>query len=259
MRFLVLASLLGVICLLTGNLDAQITPAPSNTGGAAVNFQLLDSRKVNVGDHFVTINQVAPPVFPSPTPTATPSPTPQLTDAQLQAIQARDNKRYISIMIQCSVYDQQITDFQWFYNGRQAIRAFSNINFDYLSGIPDIETADSVYSYWFMVMDDFSTSSDVDPATLAWITKARGLLPNLAANPNSRSSYIIAEGDLSNPETNDGIAAFNALHAYYDANHNTLIPNYQKRVADYEAQQQYLKDHPPIPQNTVINFWRITK
>ena len=220
---------------------------------------MLDSRKINLGDHSVTLNQVVPPVFPSPTPTATPTPTPFLTAAQLQALQDRENKPHKWIMIEATVYDQQTTDFRWYLNGHPTIHALSDINFSYLTGIPDLETADSVYEYWIMVSDGDSISPDTDPSVVAWVTKARQMLPNLIASPNHRSAYFIAEGDTTNPDAQDGIKALNALHSYYDANSSTLVPSHQKQMADYAAQQQYLKDHPPIPQDTVINYWRIKK
>ena len=245
------------LCLLTSNLCAQITPAPSNNGAPVINYKVLNSLKLNAGDHFVTANRVAPPAFPSPTPSAHPSPTPFLTPGQLQALQARDKKPYKWIMLEATVYDGQTTEVRFYENGRQAIRVFSDINFDYLTGIPAVETTDTVYEYWIMVLDNTSSAMNEDPASLALVMQARQKLPNLIASPNSRSSYFISESTASTSVTNGAIAALNALHSYYDANHATLIPNYQKRMTDYTTQQQYLKDHPPVPQNTVINYWPI--
>ena len=245
------------LCLLTSNLWAQLTPAPSNSGSAVINYQVLNSRKVNAGNHFVTFNRVAPVVFPKLAPQALPTPPPSLTPQELQAIQDWENKPHIWIMIEATVYDNQTTDLRWYYNGHQTIHALSNINFDYLTSFPELETANAVYEYWIMVSDDTSTSPYADPSAIAWVKKARQQLPNLIANPNRRSSYFIAEGDTSNPATNDGILALNALHAYYDANSSTLIPSHQKAMADYAAKQQNLKDHPPKPKDSVVNFWPV--
>ena len=56
-------------------------------------------------------------------------------------------------MLEATVYDGQTTEVRFYENGRQAIRVFSDINFDYLTGIPAVETTDTVYEYWIMVLD----------------------------------------------------------------------------------------------------------
>ena len=237
----------------------QTTSTPSNSGTSAITYKVIDSKKVHAGDHVITLNRVVPPVLPTPTPTPVSIPTP-LTADQLRAIQAWEAKAHKLIMLEATVYDHQTTEVRWYDAGRQSIVAFSNIDFSCLSGIANIETSDTVYEYWIMILDnETSASLQGDPTSQALLANARRRLPQLQTSPDSKSSYFVSQSTNLVSGTNDGIAALNALHSYYDANHATLIANYQKRTADYAAQQQYLKDHPPIPPNTVTNFWRIKK
>jgi hypothetical protein len=47
------------------------------------------------------------------------------------------------------------------------------------------------------------------------------------------------------------------MHAYFDGNKEQLIDLYNKQTADRIAREQWLKDHPPVPVDTVINFWPV--
>ena len=248
------------LCFLTSNLLAQITPTPVNSGTSGLNFKVIESQTFDFGDQITIFNRVVPPVFKKPLPT-TPTPIPTLTAAELRAIQAWEAKAHEWIMLEATVYDHQITDIQWFDAGHQSIRAFSNIDFTYLNGIANIETADTIYEYWIVVIDNETTASlQGNPASMALLANARIRLPILRNSPGIKSNYFISQSTNSTASTNDGIAALNALHSYYDANHATLIADYKKRTADYAVQQQYLKDHPPGPPPTItINFWPVKK
>ena len=246
-------------CLFTSNLCAQITPTPANSGSSALNFHIIESQTYIFGDQVTILNRVVPPVFLKPSPTPTPTPTPPLTAEQLRAIQAWEAKAHKWIMLEATVYDHQLTDVRWYDAGHQSIRAFSNIDFSYLNGIANIETADTIYEYWIMIIDNETTASlQGDPASIALLANARNRLPKLSASPGVKSAYFVAERTVSTTSANEGIAALNALHAYYDANHNALIANYLKRTEDDSAQQQYLKNHPPGPPPPVtINYWPV--
>ena len=45
------------------------------------------------------------------------------------------------------------------------------------------------------------------------------------------------------------------MHRYYEANRVRLADDYAKREANRIAQEQWLQEHPPLPKDTVINFW----
>ena len=253
--------LLLCLCLLTGSVWAQqTTPTPTNSGTSAIIFKVIDSKRVHAGDHVITLNRVVPPVLPKPAPTPAATPTPPLTAEQLRAIQAWEAKTHKWVMMEATVYDHQTTEIRLYDSGQLSVRAFSNIDFSCFNLSSNIETADTIFEYWLMVLEvEAGDYLQGDPAAVASLANARRRLPKLQTSPGSKSSYFIAESTNSRTVTNDGIAALNALHSYYDANHVALIADYQRRSADYAAQQQYLKDHPPIPPNTVTNFWRIKK
>ena len=50
-------------------------------------------------------------------------------------------------------------------------------------------------------------------------------------------------------------SAATAIHRYYDANRPKLMEDYQTREAMRAEQEKSVKANPPVPKDTVINFW----
>ncbi len=229
--------------LCVGNLfSQQVTPV--KVEAPAINFQVLGSQRVKVGLHSVIYNQVAPPVFPAPAVQVQPAPTPQY----LQWLQARQQKASKFIMIGATVYDHQMTDLRWF-DGDQWVRAFSNFDFNYLTDTVEFETDDTIYEIFLITGDMASDYLVGDNQTLQWLAQARRELPSTGIG------YRIADGNaMSNPAT---LVGLDDLCAYFNANKDQLVRDYQKRTADWERQERWNKAHPPVQQDTVINFWPV--
>jgi hypothetical protein len=198
---------------------------------ASVQFQVLDQRVVSFGQHTITLNRVAPPVFR--TPVSTPTPAPEQPFAN-----------YLFLFFFATVYDGQYTVIQWPY-GDQDVVAVSNIDFDYLATSNGFASGDTFYAV-IAALDDES-SAKADPETSAWLARARGALPSGAPG------YLIVSGTGSP----DMIQGLNALDAYFGANGSMLVQRYLLRQAQDAAQLQELKLHPLVRPNTVINFWPI--
>ena len=76
-------------------------------------------------------------------------------------------------------------------------------------------------------------------------------VPALARFPVGRSSYLLS-GDAPADES---LAALDALHRYYDAHRLQLTADCDRRAAATLARAQWLREQPPVPQDTVIKFW----
>jgi hypothetical protein len=227
------------LCILTAGLllapcigfAQSAATSGSQSSAAAVQFQILDQRSVSFGQHTVTLNRVAPPVFPAPV--ATPTPTPP----QLYA-------NYDILLFSATVYDGKLTVLRW-SNGGESMMAVSNINFDYVTGLYGFVEGDTFYEIVAFLDDEFST--DADPETAGWLKQAQNALPPLVP------AYVIVSGTA----TADVLQGLDALHVYFGANKNALVQAYSARQAQFAAEQLQLKLHPPVRPNTVINYWPI--
>jgi len=232
-----------IASLSVGDLIAQQT---TGSGAPSINFQILSSRKVNVGDHSVVYNRVAPPVIPAPL--ALPTAVPTLSPAHIQWEESQPQKVMKCLMLMPTVYDHQFSDFTW-TNGTGCLRVISNIDFNSLTGFEDIETPDTIYENILFTFNSASNSDGLDSQTLAYLAQARMQLSS------TRAGYIIVEGNAAvNP---DVLADLDAIHSYYNANKTQVITAYHQREAAWELQEAWNKAHPPIPKDTVVNFWPI--
>ena len=246
-----------------GQADGAVTsagnhadPEATRPRPAALHPRVLESVEVKFPDHSVFYQRVAPPVAPAArAPVALPV-VKSLSLAESAAAEARAQKKSVVLMLSATVYDRQVTELRWSANGR-AYRAWSNADFNLLAGQGEVETEDAVYSL-LMALGNETREAAAEGERQAtahgladsWETKT---VPDLSKFPVGRSTYL-PSGDV--PDA-DSLAALEALHRYYDAQHLRLVADYEKRQAANTAREQWLKDHPPKPENTVINFWPI--
>ena len=268
-----LAALVLALPALTYAQDPFPTPTPTPDPLAGVPVQVVDQQQVTVGNHTITYNRILPPVFPPPTPTPVPQATPstntvnhttQIARAKsatsqratqsrskktVRTAQAEDassaDKQYKVLSFSATVYDHQFTALSWNDGAQPGLVAYVNIDFCYFTTITSLETADTVYDLIFAWGNDTATS----------LTQAGQPLPNFSSLPAGQSGYQIVAGDPSaNP---DAVAALNALCAYYNANSAQMVAAYNQQQANNAAYQQWLQAHPPVQQNTVINYWPV--
>lgn len=230
---------------LAGDIPANTTAAkPAEP--APVQFEIIESRKIDLGNRSAIYNRVAPPLLPAKPPSEPPPVPPSLTAEQLLALEQSQPapKKNVALFFSATVYDREITQLTW-ADERGFHRAFSNLDFNYF-GRPMFETADTSY---FMMMGLVNQTRDRAVASNVQ-------LPGLAQFSRTLSQYIVVQDDAK-PPTEQSLKWLDDLHNYFDANKQQMIDGYNKSVADQIARQQWLKEHPPVPQNTVINFWRV--
>lgn len=68
-----------------------------------------------------------------------------------------------------------------------------------------------------------------------------------------RSNYLGL--DSSGNSDGDAFRGIDALHRYYDAHKSELIAQWQQLEAERIAREQFEKENPPRPKDTVIQFW----
>lgn len=225
------------------------TPSPGSQV-PPIQFQVLRTTRIPVGSHSVIYNLVAPPALPASTVAPVSAPAAPFASGPSSAV---PGKAFQTIFFSATVYDHQITDLRWFA-GTQSFRALSNVDFNYFTGFAQFETSSTVYSY-FMLLDNETTSS-ADAATRALLAQARRQLPNLSLSASTPSSYVVVGG--APPGDSGACSPLDAMQAYYDANRDGLVLDYQARAADEAAAAQALRNRLPAAQaDTVVNFWRI--
>ncbi len=255
-----------------------------------VSFRVLESQEIDLGNRSLIYNRVAPPVL-AESPPPPPPKEPVYSPKKLEIMRRREKKAYGLLFVSATVYDRQVTDLRWSVTGRNEVHAHSNIDFNLLAGMTEIETDDAVYLLLIAVgnetrqsVAEWNRSVDLD----GWPVEMKTILPELRQFPAGRSTYMVVPDDrramakawrkfarkqgfpeedweISVPEPAaenkeadariDTHAAMDALLSYYDAHRPKLAREYEKRQADTEIRARWLKENPPLAKDTVINFW----
>ena len=224
----------------------------------AINFQILERRKIKLGNQAMFLNRVVPPVLPPKPAAARPAPEPILTLEQRQALAEREAKKSVVLFLSVTVYDRQVSELRW-SDESGAHRAFSNIDFNYIAGMGGFETPDASYTL-MMGLGNATREERIEyNRNLTAEDLKNGLQldvpPSAADFSATRSEYMVVE-DKEHPSAPETFIPLDALHVYFDANKQRLIDDYGKREAANATRQQWLKDHPPVPKDIVVNYWR---
>ena len=208
-----------------------------------IQFQIIEQKRIQTGGRAIIFNRVAPPILPTAPTTAAIAPV----ETQIQL----DQKPYVFTLLSATVYDRQVTELQWFGDGK-TYHVFSNIDFNYIAGIGQFETTDAIYS----LILGFGNETREVLAAANIEAAARGmpqkLLPDLGQFPEGYSSYFVAADSATDAV---GFAALDAIHAYYDENREQLQRAYEAREAARIEQERLRAAQPAKPKDTVIYFW----
>ena len=218
---------------------------PPESASPDLEFRVIRRTITDAGDHFVVLNRVAPPVLPSQPAPVSPSSGPPLSAEAQEAQAQRDTKRRAARGLSATVYDRQLTQLCWSVAGQRFI-AFSNIDFNFLSNVMEIETEDTVYQLLLAVTNEARPAGDVDPNATP--------IPPVSWFSPIRSEYLLLEDEAA-PLPDGSVPGLDAIHMHFDAHRQQLIADYAAREAARLLREQWLADHPPEPVETTVNFW----
>lgn len=219
-----------------------------------IQFHVLQSWKSDLGNRCIYLNRVAPPVLPA-APIKAQQENPQISETALAQILASEKKSEV-LFLSATVYDHKVTEISGMEDGR-AWRVFSNIDFNLLSGAVTFESADTDYSLLLAVNNmsrQFGQPLKADNLQDLEAVNTENI-PALDKLSATQAQYIVADDvDGATPSAKK-LAAFDALHVFYDANCQQLADAYAKREAARFEQESKPKVQPPKPPDTVVNFW----
>lgn len=259
---------LGIVALLIAKADSQsVGTSPQTTVTTAeavvppIKFHVLERRKINLADRSIILNRVAPPDLPEPPPAATPLPTPTAEQVAAYEAELKLQKKYELLCISATVYDHQVTVLRW-SDENGSYLAYSNIDFMNFEGQGAFETSDTIYELIMLGVGEDSRDQilaynrSITPAEAAEGITPMDVPPSVTEFSRTHSEYIVVE-DAANPVSNAACAAIDAMHIYYDANKEKLIADHAKMLSARLAKEAWDKEHPPIPKDTVVNFWPV--
>ena len=222
---------------------AAPTPTVAPATPAPVHYTEITRRAYQYSDHTVTVVQVQAPNLPKAAPSA-PPPGPSVEEQATE--KRRASKAQESLTIGGTVYlgsgNKVISEFTWTTDDGKKYQGYSNIDLRLFNYLSVIETDTSVIS-WFTIIGATDGTPD---ATL------HGAALKQLNGKGTKPDYVI-EGNPDPKLIGAALDALDYLHATYQVNGNKLQADYQKRVADNEAQTKATASAPsPSP---TIYYW----
>ena len=209
----------------------------------------LTSETYDRGDHTVTIQEVIPVALPP-----RPAPPAPATDAQRLAARqflAAQPKRESSC-VSATVYDRQATLIEWrSKDNTRSFQAWSNIDFNYLRGITQIQQGDIRRFYFYFGIGTVNTTWMASRFARFNRPYQKPVIPELPASPETNPAFVITKGE---PVAED-LESIQALHDIYKAEHLRLKAalEYQQRTNKEQAAE--LLAHPPKAPDLTLKHW----
>ena len=204
---------------------------------------------VTLGDHKITYIRIRPPSLPQLPPAPAPRP---LTTEEQATFDRMAEKAYAMLNLTVTVYlggPQPISELRWRdETGEKSFRAWSNVDFRYLTQLLQFETQTTVFS-WFPMVDEVALSE--------WPADQPSPVPSgLQFDPGVAEYFVDSQvAALKSEETT--LAGLDYLHAFSQLHAAELKTDYERREADYVAREKALREHPPKTPDTVIHFWPV--
>ena len=168
-------------------------------------------------------------------------------------------KRFASVFLQCTLFNKEFTEVEWNEEG-VSLAFLTTANFQYLSQLSDFDTGTSECSFlmgWgegdraeFEAMNGvFATGRVAGRKPRSWPASL-----NQQQKSTGKSAWQVVSTGPVPPEV---LKVIEALHTYYDANVAKLAAEFRQREAEQAAQERWLKEHPPIPRDTTVEYFPI--
>lgn len=219
------------------------TPAEPAPPKELPSFRVQSTTVRQLEDRKIVMQRVSDSGLPDPPP-----PPPSATKEQLEALRASpewqeriaEHKESKLILLSASVVDGKATFVRWYHEGEE-FQAWSNVNFNHLSGFAEFESNRTRYSF-IMAVGDISTAKG---RKSEWPGKP----PELGVN---YPAFTLVKGDESK---GDVLAMMIALHDLYENEQDKLVAAHEGRLRASAEREAWLRANPPQPQDTVIQFW----
>lgn len=212
-------------------------------------FKFLTRFSVNLADHLITYQRIAPPLLVAP-PAAMTARQQLSTSAARSGDSPRSTKKWRSLFLSATVYAPRSTELRW-WDGPRESRAWSNVDFNDLAATTEIETDDAVWVV-FMAVDNATERSPAPKSDLERLGKLNDLRPRYVLATEQRAFADKSEAAVPDDST---LAAIDALHAFYAANHTRLAEERTLREAERASTENALREHPRVREDTTINYW----
>ena len=188
---------------------------------------------------------------------ATPPPLPPVDMSDPEALARRialaaHDKKTKFVFLSATVYDHQRTLLIWNPIGAPAtvMTAWSNIDFNYMSGFTSYTYKGCTYSLLLMLGNEFTIVRE----RAAQRTGRPYIRPVFPVLPTDAPGFVVTQGDTGDAQAMDVISG---LHELYKVEGTRLKAAYEARAKASIEREAYLRANPPQPKDVTIHVWKM--
>ena len=154
-----------------------------------------------------------------------------------------------------TVYDCRATVIDWrSKDNTQSFRAWSNINFNYIRGIHNIQHGDTHLVYFHLGIGNVDTRWMTSLFTRFNRVYQKPVIPELPPSPETNPTFVVVKGE---PGPED-LKNLQVLHDLYRAEHVRLKAAYEYQKIQNELRAAELRANPPKAPNLILKHWTIS-
>jgi hypothetical protein len=215
--------------------------------------KVIESQEIDFGDHSVILNRVEAPEL-KPTPTPEPKQAAPAQNASVEELGALEGaaKPEVFMFLSCTVFDHKVTEIHWQRADGQYV-IWSSMDFNLMRGEMFVETEGVRYQLFLGVGNE--SRAEVEQRNAELDAALRRTIPDLGESTGTACYKVVSfpKSGVSAEVTQ----ALDLLHRYYDTNHDRLVQQYAESEAARIAHEKWMQEHPPVPQDTTINYFPI--
>ncbi len=247
--------------IMTVKIPGQIadgTPAPPAAPPSLPSFNVEKTSITDRGNHNLILRKVAPIPLPEPPPL----PALDIEDPAVQTRIGELTEKYKGIsltFVSATVYDHKYTFIRWWPNGGagEELSGWSNLDWNHLSGFSSYEAPDATGEVREHAL--LMGIGNVDTEQWRKRSASRGydyeapsppVLPDLSTKG---PAFLVTKGPTDNAEA---IAIMHGLHQLYAKDGERLHQAWLGREKAAKEKAEYLRLHPPVPQDVEVFYWR---
>lgn len=156
----------------------------------------------------------------------------------------RGKKQFVEFVISANIFEDGLSEIQWSYND-STYHALSTVNFLHFTGLSEIETDDTVFS--FLLSMGRAEKTDKILSRLKVMRQVPGI---------GKCDFVVDQVNAGIIEEN-ALLGIDVLHAYYQIHGDAMARAFIAREAEYAKKEAERPKSPtPIP-DSEIQYWRV--
>lgn len=231
---------------------------------AGQEVEVLSSHVIDIGQRKMIMRRIKAPELQERPAAVAPEPAPSRKQIEelpaFQESRRRYEKAYFAPFVDArAITDTGISELRWRDEQGEYV-VWTTLDAAHLTVMSWVETDHSYFSFFGSVTTETVAeiqrwNAEID--AYRGPEAAKKTIPTLGPVSRDKSYYQFVERPADEGTLSEADRFMEDLHGYYDAHRKEIARKYEQMETERIAREEYLRLHPPVPKDTVINWFPI--